>query len=92
MLAIEPICAFGDGTVSPPNPIGEQEYASHILARMAPIGIAVGGFFLGWLLDKAWRRAKNGAGGQGGIRSVQAKEATGDEAREGPTGGGRKRG
>lgn len=58
MLAVHPVCVFGDGTVSPPNPIGERLYRTHLLARMLPIAIIVCLFLLAWLIQAVRRKAK----------------------------------
>ena len=57
VLAVQPMWVFGDGTVSPPNPVGERLYAEHLLARMVPLAIMAGGLLLGWLASKIHRRA-----------------------------------
>ena len=63
MLAVQPICVFGDGTVSPPNPVGEKLYYAHLrthfLSEMLPFTIIVGAFLLAGLLHVAQRKAKN---------------------------------
>jgi hypothetical protein len=61
MLAVRPICVLGDSTVSPPNPIGEKVYYTHLhahlLSEMLPIAIIVCAFLLAWLLHVAHRKA-----------------------------------
>jgi hypothetical protein len=61
MLAVQPISVFGDGTVFPPDPIGEKEYRTHIVADTLPLVIIVSGLLLAWLLHRAQRKAKNAA-------------------------------
>lgn len=59
MLAAQPTWVFGDGTVSPPNPVGERLYAQHLLTRMAPIAIMAGGLLLGWVASRIHRKGEN---------------------------------
>jgi hypothetical protein len=58
MLAVQPLCVFGDGTVSPPNPVGDRLYSAGLLARMLPIEIIVCGLLLVWLIHAVRRKAK----------------------------------
>ena len=58
MLAVQPICVFGDGTVSPPNPVGEAVYRPHQLHDLVPLAVIVCAPLLGWLLRAAQRKSK----------------------------------
>lgn len=61
MLAVLPLCVFGDGTVSPPNPVGEKLWYAHLrahfLTEMLPFAIIVGAFLLAGLFQLAHRKA-----------------------------------
>jgi len=39
--AAHPICALGDSTVSPPNPIGEKLYHAYLMDRVLPVVVGV---------------------------------------------------
>ena len=59
MLAVQPMCVFGDGTVSPPNPEGEKLWRAYSIPHYLPIPIIlVCGILLAWLLHRAQRKAK----------------------------------
>jgi hypothetical protein len=54
-LAAQVFCAFADGTVSPPNPVGEAVWRSHLLPQLIPLALfALAGlvFFVLWLVDR----------------------------------------
>jgi len=58
-LASQAFCAFADGTVSPPNPIGEALWRSHQLPQLIPLAIfALAGlvFLVVWLIDRIHRK------------------------------------
>lgn len=60
MLAFLPLCVFGDGTVSPPNPVGEKLWYAHLrthfLTEMLPFAIIVGAFLLAGIIHVAHRK------------------------------------
>lgn len=60
-LALLPLAVFGDGTVSPPNPVGEKLWYAHLrahfLTEIFPFAIIVGAFLLAWLFHAVHRRA-----------------------------------
>lgn len=58
LLAVQPIWVLGDGTVSPPNPIGEELYRPHLLRDLLPIAVIVCALLVGWLLHATHRKAK----------------------------------
>ena len=58
MLAVQPICVFGDNVVFPPNPVGEKLYRTQLSTDMLPIAIIACVLLLGWLLHEVWRKVK----------------------------------
>jgi hypothetical protein len=53
IMAVQASCAFADGTVSPPNPVGEAVWRSHLLPQLVPLAIfMLGGvaLFTQWLV------------------------------------------
>jgi hypothetical protein len=58
MLAVQPICVFGDNVVFPPNPLGEKLYRTHLLTDMLPIAIVTCVLLLGWVRHKIESKAK----------------------------------
>ena len=61
LLVVQPICVLGDGTVSPPNPIGEELYRPHLLRDLLPIAVIACALLVGWLIHAAHRKAKRRA-------------------------------
>jgi hypothetical protein len=58
LLAIQPVCVFGDGTVFPPDPVGEKMYRAHLLADILPIAIIVCALVAAWAAHKVLRKAE----------------------------------
>lgn len=58
VLAVQPICVLGNGTVSPPNPVGEAVYRPHLLHDMLPLAVIVCAVLLGLLLHAIQRKIK----------------------------------
>jgi hypothetical protein len=58
MLAVQATCVLGDGTVFPPNPVGEAVYRQHLLPEMLPLVVIVCALLLGWLLHATHHKAK----------------------------------
>jgi hypothetical protein len=56
MLAGAPVCVLADGTVSPPNPVGEKVYHAHLLPGVLPVAIIVCAFLLAALAACVLRR------------------------------------
>jgi hypothetical protein len=58
-LAARGFSAFADGTVSPPNPVGEAVWRSHLLPQLLPLAIfMLGGlvFLVQWLVGRIHRQ------------------------------------
>ena len=70
MLAVQPICVFGDGTVFPPDPVGEKLYRAHLLENMLPLAFIVCGFLVAWLLHTVQRKAKRHASDAAGSYDI----------------------
>jgi hypothetical protein len=51
LLAAQSLTAFADGTVSPPNPVGEALWRKHLLPQLLPLAIMV---FAGLLFIALW--------------------------------------
>jgi len=69
LLVFRPMSLLGDGTVSPPNPVGERLYRAHQLVRMAPLAIITGVLLLAWLISRSSRRTLSLPGGGASLRS-----------------------
>jgi len=57
-LVFQSVCLFADGTVSPPNPIGERAYHARLLAHFLPAAIIAGTGLLACLIYAVRRKAK----------------------------------
>ena len=58
MLAVQVTSVLADGTVSPPNPVGEAVYRPHQLLDLVPLAVIVCAPLLVWLLRAIQRKSK----------------------------------
>jgi hypothetical protein len=70
LLAVQTLAAFADGTVSPPDPVGEALWRQRLLPQLVPLAIMVFAgllFFALWLVGRIHRKHEH-AGQDSGLR------------------------
>ena len=64
LVSLWPLWVFGDGTVSPPNPVGEKLYREHLLPHMLPLAIVAAGLLVAWVIHAVRRQPEEPGDGE----------------------------